>query len=238
MKIKTLIILVSIGAVLALTVWAAPAVLNVFGQTLGMETEFGHKVFVEPNLMGQVNSHHQIDIPAGPFPVVQSYDLKIDDLIGKTVPTSNDLNKQCYELTDISVAIDPRAFKNYLGLAYNQAYAGKIGLRVDVFTSNGSELSLNDRACVTWRCEGHAGYITDGCHGSTYFFDADPVTFEKHFQTPILIAWEPTGTVQYVHYRVTFIQETYPSSFTFSSWETGFEDGVNITFSGRFRKYH
>jgi hypothetical protein len=233
------------------------------GQTLGAEGPLDLKVFTEPNIKGEVNSHHLIDVPTIPASnnvFTAEYELPIEDIDANTVPDSNLLKDGfCYELTDIALSVDPWAFVNNLPNVNERG--GRLGLAVDVFTV-GVDGYKADRARLAWRCESFSSaspkryegpkdivptylwplspfweYLFDefGCivDIDNLDFEYDPVTLSEHFQTPILIYPDEGG----VMVNSVWFRITFYRDLNnrVSKWiQTS--DGVKVTFSGRYRE--
>lgn len=244
MKKKIIVAIICIG-MLMVTVVVAAINLPDTGQTLGTETALHTKVFTEPNILGEVNCHHKLTIPdfssapinADSYKIISNdYNLEVRDLAFNNVPDSHNLGPNCYQLTDMTLTIDPRAFENRL--QQRLGGIGRIGVTVDVFTDNSTQSNPQDRARLSWRSEAYAisqprlynGYgegepvpvdnddytvpgPVSGLNAAgvvnvieAFEFECDPVTVSQHFETPIIIMPDPFHNVKGVYFRVTFYQ--------------------------------
>ncbi|MFH2001177.1 MAG: hypothetical protein ABIK28_15960, partial [Planctomycetota bacterium] len=150
MRFKIIVAVAFLVLLSLFTAFAAPTIwIEFFGQTLGVEGTACEKVLVEPNPKGLVCWHERVNIPGGN--AVLKFTLPIRDDNGDSIPETNTLKEDCFELSDISVAIHPEAFFN--AGAYSEGGHSSIGLMIDVYTSDNTDLVKRYRASVTWRGE-------------------------------------------------------------------------------------
>jgi len=89
MNRKHVLIFFAIG-LLAMAALAARIGESYRGQTLGPGSDIDQRVFSEPSLHGQVNTHHLVDVPlfpSGQSTVQSDYKLPIVDTTATTLPT-------------------------------------------------------------------------------------------------------------------------------------------------------